>query len=361
MYRWYDVGRAQRLVVVKADRVVRVLGPGRQLVWAWEGDVVRVDLTEALHPSGVEDALPVEVPGTEVFTVRDGWRAVVRVDGILRRVALPGTWRIWHDTGQVEVTLVDTLAEPMPLADTDRLGPDRDRLVVEATAGEGRHVVLVHDGVPVRTLSAGRYRVWRTGPWSLTVLGGEQTTTELAAQDVVTLDQVPVRVKVALRHRVGDALTAVHEAGRDAVLYGVAQRVLREVVAATSLEALTTERAPLSVDLYEGVVAALPDVGLVVEDVWVKDVILSAEVKANALRVTAARAEAQAEAIRRREEVASMRQLANTARLLEANPILVRLKELEALTAVADRVDKLVVVGGLDGLAAGLRLADTPA
>ena len=51
----------------------------------------------------------------------------------------------------------------------------------------------------------------------------------------------------------------------------------------------------------------------------------------------------------------------HTARLLEANSILVRLKELEALTAVADRVDKLVVVGGLDGLAAGLRLADTPA
>jgi len=50
------------------------------------------------------------------------------------------------------------------------------------------------------------------------------------------------------------------------------------------------------------------------------------------------------------EETAATRSLLNTARLMEENPTLLRLKELETLEKVTEKVDKLTVFGGLDGV-----------
>ena len=54
--------------------------------------------------------------------------------------------------------------------------------------------------------------------------------------------------------------------------------------------------------------------------------------------------------IKRREETAATRSLLNTARLMDENPTLLRLKELETLEKVTEKVDKLTVFGGLDGV-----------
>ena len=79
-----------------------------------------------------------------------------------------------------------------------------------------------------------------------------------------------------------------------------------------------------------------------------KDVILPGEIKDLLNRVTLARKEAEALAIKRREETAQTRQLANTARLLESNPVLMRLKELEALGEIASKIDRITLVGSGD-------------
>jgi hypothetical protein len=59
---------------------------------------------------------------------------------------------------------------------------------------------------------------------------------------------------------------------------------------------------------------------------------------------------AQANLIKRREETAATRSLLNTARLMDENPTLLRLKELETLEKVTEKIDKLTVFGGLDGV-----------
>src|SRR5689334_15693837 len=59
---------------------------------------------------------------------------------------------------------------------------------------------------------------------------------------------------------------------------------------------------------------------------------------------------AQANLIVRREETAAMRSMLNTARLLQENPVLMRLKELETLEKFTEKVDKLTVFGGLEGV-----------
>jgi regulator of protease activity HflC (stomatin/prohibitin superfamily) len=59
---------------------------------------------------------------------------------------------------------------------------------------------------------------------------------------------------------------------------------------------------------------------------------------------------AQANLIRRREETAATRSLLNTARLMEENPTLMRLKEMETLEKVTEKVGSLTVYNGLEGL-----------
>ena len=84
--------------------------------------------------------------------------------------------------------------------------------------------------------------------------------------------------------------------------------------------------------------------------VGVKDVILPGEMKEILNSVVQAEKSAQANVIRRREEANATRSLLNTAKLVEESPVLMRLKELEALEKVTEKIDKLTVFGGLDGV-----------
>jgi regulator of protease activity HflC (stomatin/prohibitin superfamily) len=87
-----------------------------------------------------------------------------------------------------------------------------------------------------------------------------------------------------------------------------------------------------------------------VRSVGVKDVILPGEMKTILNQVVEAEKVAQANLIRRREETAATRSLLNTARLMEENPTLLRLKELETLEKVTEKVGSLTVYGGLEGV-----------
>lgn len=82
----------------------------------------------------------------------------------------------------------------------------------------------------------------------------------------------------------------------------------------------------------------------------VKDVILPGDMKEILNQVVEAEKVAQANVIRRREETAATRSLLNTAKLMDDNPTLLRLKELEMLEKVTEKVDRLTVFGGLDGV-----------
>lgn len=62
-------------------------------------------------------------------------------------------------------------------------------------------------------------------------------------------------------------------------------------------------------------------------------------------KVIEAQKAAEANLIVRREETAAMRSQANTARLLENNPTLMRLRELEVLEKIAVSSDLKVILG----------------
>jgi regulator of protease activity HflC (stomatin/prohibitin superfamily) len=90
--------------------------------------------------------------------------------------------------------------------------------------------------------------------------------------------------------------------------------------------------------------------GLDIETLGIKDIILPGDMKEIMNQVVQAEKAAQANLIRRREETAATRSLLNTAKLMEQNPLLLRLKELESLERVTERVGNLTLFGGLESV-----------
>jgi len=110
------------------------------------------------------------------------------------------------------------------------------------------------------------------------------------------------------------------------------------------------DKGALDRDIGEAVRSKVAAHGLAIHSVGVKDVILPGEMKTILNQVVEAEKVAQANLIKRREETAATRSLLNTARLMDENPTLLRLKELETLEKVTEKIDKLTVFGGLDGV-----------
>ena len=86
------------------------------------------------------------------------------------------------------------------------------------------------------------------------------------------------------------------------------------------------------------------------DDAGVKDIILPGEIRDIMNTVLIAEKRAQANVITRREEVASTRSLLNTAKLMEENPTLYRLKELEHIERICENVGNINLNGNGDVL-----------
>ena len=94
----------------------------------------------------------------------------------------------------------------------------------------------------------------------------------------------------------------------------------------------------------------MAELGIEVQSVGVKDIILPGDMKTILSKVVEAEKVAQANLIKRREETAATRSLLNTAKVMEDNPTALRLKELEVLEKVTEKIGNISVYGGLEGL-----------
>ena len=133
-------------------------------------------------------------------------------------------------------------------------------------------------------------------------------------------------------------------------LYREAQLALRAVVGAKELDSFLTAKDGVAKELEEILRQRAGALGVEILAVGIRDVILPGDMKDLMNKVTEAKKAAEANLIARREETAAMRSQANTAKLLDDNPTLMRLRELEVLERVAAG-GKLNVVLGEKGLA----------
>lgn len=216
-----------------------------------------------------------------------------------------------------------------------------------AVVREAEVGLLYDNGRYVQTLTPGRYRlsVW---PWrrqEVLRVDTRRTAMVLSGQEMLTADAISVRLNVVAEYRVVNAPTAIHSvADFKASLYAALQILLREEVQARSLDALLADRQALSTALQESGRPESAALGLELLMVGVKDIILPGDVKRMLAQEVEAQRAGRAALVAAREETAATRARANTAQLLEGHPMLLRLREIEALAQVAGGVGNTVVL-----------------
>ena len=212
--------------------------------------------------------------------------------------------------------------------------------------------LLIVDGAFVRTLEPGLHAFWSVARGVLVeVVDLRVQTLEVSGQEMLTRDKVSLRINLGASYRVVDAVKARAE-HKDVSqhLYRELQFGLRRAVGIRTLDELLANKGALDreVDAFLG--ERIEGLGVEVLSVGVKDVILPGDMKEILNQVVEAQKASEANVIRRREETSATRSLLNTAKLMDQNPTLLRMKELEVLEKVTDRIDRITVFGGLDGV-----------
>lgn len=208
--------------------------------------------------------------------------------------------------------------------------------------------LLYRDGRFERVLGPGRYRTWNV-PFlhvRITKVDLRRRAVAIHGQEVMTQDKVSLRMNVVGQFQVVDPVKAVHAvADLQDQLYTDLQLALRDLIGGVTLDALLADKGAVARALLETVRAKAVVYGVDLLDAGLKDLILPGEMKTIFNQVLTAQKAAEASLIQRREEVAATRSLANTAAMLEKNPTLLRLKELEVLERIMQGRGNTVVFG----------------
>lgn len=281
-----------------------------------------------------------------------GETAAIFRDGMLFGLMKPEKRSIlWVEAGPWTVERFDALGDlrvPQALArrivKPTALDPVKRVEVAHEQVG-----VLFVDGVQTGTLAPGAHVFWSVGPKvEATLIDTRRMALEIAQQELLTKDRVTIRVNLSVVYRVADPVAAVTGA-RDFMetLYREAQFALRRTLGTMTLDRILAEKVDIDPAPVRETMAPL---GVEVSELAMKDVILPGEMRAILNQVVAAEKEAEANVIRRREETNATRSLLNTAKVMAENPVMLRLKELEALQELAGKVERLTVHNGTDGL-----------
>jgi regulator of protease activity HflC (stomatin/prohibitin superfamily) len=360
MLRKIFVGDNERVLVIRKRRFETVLGPGEYWLFTFGLELIRVNVNPLVFVNEWADFIVTEKPdlAARYFTLvetNDAQVALVYLDGKLARVIAPAK-RVLFWRGAVAVTfeLIDVRTErEVPeglVAAVARLG--RESLAVFTLIDEGKRGLVYIDGRLIRELGPGTYGFWSTltAP-RIEVLELRRQTVEVTGQEILTKDKVTVRVNVSAVYEIVNVVAA--RAGVKDVnetLYRALQIAVRQTLGKRTLEEALADKTDIDEAVFAEVRREMELYGVRVGAVALKDIILPGEIREILNQVVTAEKQAQANLIRRREETAATRSLLNTAKLMEDNPLLVRLKELESLEKIADKVDKITVVGGLNAL-----------
>ena len=281
---------------------------------------------------------------------------LVLKNGKLEDVLAPGTRKLyWKGLVAVEVLAVSLAGslrvEPRVADRLRQLGVLAKVAATVDVPTESAGLLFV-DSTLAETLAPGAYAFWNFHcNVALEVIDLRVQSLEVSGQELLTRDKVSLRVNLAASLRVTDPVAARTKVAKYGdYVYRELQYGLRKAVSAKTLDELLGDKASLDADIFAYVRGRVTELGLEVLGVGVKDVILPGEMKEILNSVVQAEKAAQANVIRRREESNATRSLLNTARLIEESPVLMRLKELEALEKVTEKIDKLTVFGGLDGV-----------
>jgi regulator of protease activity HflC (stomatin/prohibitin superfamily) len=223
------------------------------------------------------------------------------------------------------------------------------------TVQEGFKGLLYRKGRFTELLPPGRHVCWGV-ELVVTFCDVRKGILTVLGQEVLTADNVAVKLSLVLNYQVTDPDKAMHETQHWVNdLHTSSQLAARAVVGGVTLEALLGQRADTGAKLLALVQPQAMMIGINVFAVEVRDVMLPAELKRAYADTLKAKQEGLAALERARGESAALRNLANAARLLDGNPALQNLRLMQSLADGRGAGHTLVmgVPGGFTPLKAG--------
>lgn len=339
-------------LVFKDDNLIRVLNEG--VYWFWESVVVfECDMTKIFSsPVNLNVLLKNDefVNATILIEVKNNEIALHYENGLFKDVLTAGRYIFWKGLINYNFITVD-----MNSVDID-VGIDRSILsrkevvpyvrsfIVEAY----EKAVMYVDGKFNKIVEPGTYYFWKNST-SIVISRADMRTIqmEIAGQEILTKDKAALRMNFYLQYNITDIVKAiVNNKEYDKQLYVLMQLALREFVGALTLDELLEKKENVSDYIMTSVSAKAEALGVVLKGSGIRDIILPGDMKDIMNQVLVAEKKAQANTIMRREETASTRSLLNTAKLMEDNAMLFKLKEMEYVEKIAEKINNISLSGG---------------
>ncbi len=351
----------ERGLLFEKGRLVKLLQPGQYHFWNLFGQISYniFDVTTPEFTGRYADALLKHHPGVVsqhffVADTADNQIAIIALDGKLYTVLPPGRRHLfWKELREITMDVVDISEDyEIPQKQLRPLTERRLPHVLIHIIPEGFTGLLFVDGKFVKTLSTGSYGFWQAGrSIQCDTVDIRLQQVDVSGQEMLTKDRVSLRVNLTCWFVITDPVKAkTHVSNYADHLYKEVQFGIREAVSVRSLDELLADKDALNTVILDEVKPKLAKIGIEVRSLGVKDVILPGDMRDIMNKVIEAKKLAEANQIKRREETAATRSLLNTAKLMDDNPTLLRLKELETLEKITEKVGTLNVYSGFDGM-----------
>lgn len=365
------ITETERAVWLYKGEVRGILGAGEHRLQNRNGSLMveRLKIEPGLFTSAYEQAVLEKLPqdvADHLMVIRTSENeiAVIERDGIINTVlGTDAKLILWRDAGPWKARIVDIGAEPQVDAKllTRLRKTGKTQFMTLVDVDEGKTALITIDGQLIGRLGPGVYGYWTPGrKIGAKLVDLVRQSLDVTGQEVLTRDRVTLRVNIAAEYRVDDPVKAVTSVRDFAdALYRALQYAFRKTLGAMTLDQILEKKVTVDAEAAEKVRADMAAIGIEVSEISLKDVILPGEMREILNQVVSAQKEAEANIIRRREETNATRSLLNTAKVMAENPVMLRLKELEALENIAGKVDRLTIHNGTSGLMNDLvRLSD---
>jgi len=365
----FDIADNERAFLFKKNRFAEVLEPGRYRYWDLVGnvrverfDITRHELEHGLNKFLVSTYAKQTQSYLESYQLNDNEVGLCYHDAQLVDIVAPGSFKVyWKGPEKIELKRVDITDEArLPKELLVLLGRSHNMQLQRAAAQviyytevADNHVgILLINGKLETMLQPGSYGFWKYHRNVVVKhIDLRLQNIEVTGQEILTKDRVSLRLNLSAAYRVVDPeLAQTKLADFNDYLYREFQLLLREAVGTRTLDQLLNEKDALNKAVSDGIQQRVGEYGIEVKSVGVRDIILPGDMKVILNQVVEAEKAAEANLIKRREETAATRSLHNTAKMMEGNPTLMRLKELEVLEKVTERIGNITVHSGLEGV-----------
>jgi regulator of protease activity HflC (stomatin/prohibitin superfamily) len=284
-----------------------------------------------------------------VIDLKDSQRALVWIDGRFDRVLSTGLYVLWNKARAVKVETINAVDVRFEHDELNAIlnSKGADLYLNEFIVENGFTGLYFKNGGYMGELAPGRYVFWKNmSKIKLYNKDLKSQTVEISGQDIMTNDKVTLRINALVNWNIVDAFASVTKVeDTNQAVYKEAQLVLRSVIGTRELESILADKNSLTRELEDGINAKVKSFGVNVTSFGIKDIILPGEMKEILNKVIEAKKIAEANLISRREEIAAMRSQLNTAKMLEDNPVLMRLRELEVLERISAKTNLNVMLG----------------